>query len=383
MEPYLQDRFGIPASPHQEGHEAKEAVKLARERFAALVNAEDVENILFTSNGTEAMNLAIKGAFFRNQKREQHVVLSEIEHPAVSKSVAFLESLGCTKTEVRVDAEGRVSPEEIREAIRENTILVAVHHSNHDLGTIQAIEAIGKIVAERGILFFVDATASAGWLPVDVQKWKASLAAFSPHRFYGPKGAGVLYRNRRARIAPLLHGGAQEDGKRAGTENVAAIVGAGFAAEIAAREQSSRARHVEELQKRTWSELSRQVGGIRLNGPSPGVDRHPGNLNLSAQGIEGESLALALDMRGIALASGAACTTKSLQVPPALKAIGLDESFARGNVLMTFGKDNTVAEVDYMVETFARTVAMLREMSPAWKENKDLSSPIPAPTKPI
>ena len=212
MHPYFSERFGNASSLHQEGHLAKEALAVARERMAHFLNAEASERFIFTGNGTEAVNLAIKGAFFGNQKRGKHVVLSTIEHPAVTNSIKFLESLGCTVTKVTVDADRRVDPESVRAAVRDDTILVCLHHANHDIGTIQPLEEIGAMLADRGILFFVDAIASAGWISIDAQKWNAGLVAISPHRFYGPKGAGVLYRNRRARINPLLHGGDQEDG---------------------------------------------------------------------------------------------------------------------------------------------------------------------------
>jgi len=368
MHPYFSERFGNASSLHQEGHLAKEALAVARERMAHFLNAEASENIIFTGNGTEAVNLAIKGAFFANQKRGRHVVLSTIEHPAVTNSIKFLESLGSTVTKVAVDGEGRVDPESVRAAVRDDTILVCLHHANHDIGTIQPLEEIGAMLADRGILFFVDAIASAGWVSIDAQKWNAGLLAISPHRFYGPKGAGVLYRNRRARINALLHGGDQEDGRRAGTENIPAIVGSGLAAEIAGRELEKRAAHVRRLQESAWKCLSQNVEFIRLNGPLPGRERHPGNLNLSVEFVEGEGLALTLDMRGVALASGAACVTKSMRIPPVLEALGLDESLAKGNVLISFGKDNTVAEVEYLVNTFARTVSSLREMSPGWDE---------------
>jgi len=368
MRPFFGERFGNPSSLHQEGHVTKEALARAREQVACFLNAEAAENIIFTGNGTEAVNLAIKGAFFANQKRGKHIVLSSIEHPAVTNSINFLEGLGCTHTKVAVGAEGRVDPQAVRAALRDDTVLVCLHHANHDIGTIQPVEEIGAMLAERGILFFVDAIASAGWIPIDVQRWNAGLVAISPHRFYGPKGVGVLYRNRRARITPLIHGGDQEEGRRAGTENIPAIVGGSLAAEIAGRELKSRAAHVRELQEMAWKGLSREVEFIRLNGPRPGGQRHPGNLNISVEFAEGEGLALTLDMRGVALASGAACVTKTMRVPPVLAAIGLDESLAKGNVLISLGKDNTVAEVEYLVNTFARTVASLREMSPTWDD---------------
>lgn len=368
MRPFLRERFGAAAGLHQEGHAAREALGKAREQFAGLLGAEGAENILFTGGATEAVNLAVKGTAWANQKRGNHIILSAIEHPAVANSVGFLEGHGFTATRVEVDGEGRIDPKAIAEALREETILICIHHANHDLGTIQPVAAVGEIAAERGIPLFVDATASAGWLPVNAREMKAALVAVAPHRFYGPKGVGVLYRNRRARLTSLVHGGDQEEGRRAGTENVPGIAGAGVAAEMAGRELESRAAHTRRLQAPCWEGLAKEVPYIRLNGPAPGAGRMPNNLNVSIEFIEGEGLALALDVKGFAIASGAACVTKSLRVPPALKAIGLDEALAKGNVLVSFGKENTGEEIERFVETAAKTIALLREMSPLWED---------------
>jgi cysteine desulfurase len=368
MQPFLRECFASPSALYQEAHQARAAIHQAREQFARFINAQEPENILFTSNGTEAINLAIKGTFWANQKRGQHVVFSAIEHPAITNSLRFLEQFGCTFTQVSVNGDGTIDPDAIREALQADTILVAVHHANHDLGTIQPLQKIGEMLADRGIPFFVDATASAGWLPVNVADWNASLVALSPLRFYGPKGAGVLYRHRRARLAPLIDGGDQEYGKRAGSQNIPAIVGAGVAAEIATSRFSDWSSHAGQLQTKTWDNLNSAIPYIRLNGPPPGPRRHPVNLNISVEFVEGEGLALSLDVRGIALGSGAACVTQTMRIPPALRAIGLDETLAKGNILIGLGKDNTFAEIDYLVETFTRTVTMLREMSPAWDD---------------
>ena len=359
--------FGVPASLHQEGHAARGALARAREQCAGLVNAESPENMIFTGGGTEAVNLAVKGAAWAGQKRGRHIVLTEIEHPAVANSVAFLESHGFTATRVGVDREGRVKPGEVAAAVREETILIAIHHASHDLGTIQPVKEIGEIAGERGIPMFVDATASGGWLPIDVVEMNASLVALAPHRFYGPKGVGVLYRNRRARLTNLVHGGDQEDGRRAGTENVAGIVGAGVAAEMASKELSARGEQTEKLQKQCWEGM-RGVEYVRLNGPEPGAGRSPVNLNMSIEFIEGEALALALDVRGFAIASGPACVQKNLRVPPALKAIGLSEELARGNVLVSFGARNTAEEVKAFVGAARKAIEDLRGMSPLWED---------------
>ena len=227
---------------------------------------------------------------------------------------------------------------------------------------------IGKIAGEKGIPFYVDCEASAGWLPVDVQAFGANLVSFSPHRFYGPKGVGVLYRNKKARIVSIMHGGVQEGGRRAGTENVPAIVGAGVAAEIALREMPARIAHTARLQKRLWDGLKSKIPYIKLNGPEPGPKRISTTINISTEFIEGEGQLLLCDMNGIAVASGSSCVSKSLKISHVLGAIGLDHALAQGNIIMSLGKDNTEEDMDYVVETFGKIVTKLRGMSPMWEE---------------
>ena len=368
MKPYFLEAFGNPSSLHQHGLRVRDALAKARQQCAALINAESPEDIIFTSDGTESANLAIKGVAYANQRRGNHLVVCETEHPSVINSIEFLEKQGFTCARVKVDKEGVINPEDVRAALTDKTILIAVHHVNHDIGTIQPVKEIGKIAAEKGIPFYVDCEASAGWLPIDVQAWGANLVSFSPHRFYGPKGVGVLYRNRKARLVSILHGGVQEGGRRSGTENVPAIVGGGLAAEIALREMPQRIEHTGKLQKRLWEGLRKNVEYIKLNGPEPGPKRITTNLNLSTEFIEGEGQLLLCDMNGIAVASGSSCVSKSLKVSHVLNAIGLDHALAQGNIIMSLGKDNTEADVDYTIETFAKIVKKLRTMSPMWDE---------------
>jgi cysteine desulfurase len=391
MRPYFTEAFGSASSLHQHGLRARDALAKAREQMAAFINAESPDDIIFTSDGTESANLAIKGVAYANQRRGNHIVVSATEHPAVLGSVEFLEEQGFTCTKVKVDSEGIVNPEAVRAALTDTTILVAVHHANHDIGTIEPVRAIGDIVAERGIPFYVDAEASAGWLPVDARALGATLLSFSPHKFYGPKGVGVLYRHRRARIEGILHGGVQEGGRRAGTENIPAMVGAGVAAEMATREMSSRADHAARLQKRLWEGLKAKVPYLKLNGPEPGPHRLPANLSLSAEFVEGEGLLLMLDVRGIAVASGTSCVSKALKVSRVLSAIGLAHSLGQAAILLTLGKDNTDADIEYVLETLPQVVAKLRGMSPAWeefqrtgaRETKLLKVTEPGPPKPV
>src|SRR5438034_1363328 len=303
MKPFFTEACGSPSSLHQLGLRSRDALALARAQVAALINAESPDEIVFTSGGTESANLAVKGTAYANQRHGDHIVMSEIEHPSVIKSVEFLEKRGFHCTRVKVDAVGFVDPADVRAALTEKTILICIHHVNHDLGTIEPIRKIGELAMAKGIPFFVDAVASGGWLPIDVRAMGVKLLSLSPHRFYGPKGVGVLYRNRRARLSSILHGGVQEGGLRAGTENVPALVGAGVAAEIALRELPRRLAHAAKLQKRLWEGIHRGVPCVKLNGPRPGPQRLRTNLNISAEFIEGEGLALMLDRKSTRLNS--------------------------------------------------------------------------------
>ncbi|MBA4149388.1 MAG: cysteine desulfurase [Verrucomicrobia bacterium] len=381
MTPYFLEAFGNPSSLHQHGLRVRDAMAKARQQCAALINAESPEDIIFTSDGTESSNLAIKGVAYANQRKGTHLVVCETEHPSVINSIEFLEKQGFTCTRVKVDPEGMINPEDVRAAITDKTILIAVHHANHDIGTIQPVKEIGKIAGEKGIAFYVDCEASAGWLPIDVQSWGAQLVSFSPHRFYGPKGVGVLYRSRRARLVSILHGGVQEGGRRSGTENVPAIVGGGLASEIALREMPKWIEHTGKLQKRLWDGLKKEITYIKLNGPEPGPKRITTNLNLSTEFIEGEGQLLLCDMNGIAVASGSSCVSKSLKISHVLAAIGLDHALAQGNIIMSLGKDNTEEDVDYTVETFVKIVHKLRGMSPMWDEfERGILDSVIAPT---
>jgi len=368
MRPFFSEAFGNPSSLHQHGLRVRDAMSTAREQIAAFINAESVEDIIFTSDGTESANLAVKGVPFANRRRGNHIVVSAIEHPSVLGSAEFLEKQGFACTRVKVDAKGFVNPDDVRAALTEQTILIAVQHVNHDIGTIEPIREIAGIASERGIAFHVDAESSAGWMPIDVRALGAGLLSFSPHKFYGPKGVGVLYRQRRARLNGILHGGSQEGGRRAGVENVAAIIGAGVAAGIAVRELPTRVAHTARLQRRIWDGLKAAVPYVKLNGPAPGPGRISTNLNLSVEFVEGEGLMLMLDTQGIAVASGTTCASKALKVSPVLTAIGLEHALAQGSVILSLGQENTDAEIDYVLEVFPKLVNKLRAMSPLWDE---------------
>ena len=365
MQPWLHAQFGAPAALHQLGLEARDAIDESRTHLAKLVNAAEPEEILFTSSGTEAINHAVKGAALANRRFGSHILATGIEHPAVLGSIAWLESQGFRSTQVGVDGQGHVDPGALAQAMTDETILVCLHHANPDLGTIQPVAEIAELTSERGIPLFVDATASGGWLPIDVQQLGADLLALAPHRFYGPKGAGVLYKNRRTRVENLIHGGMQENEFRAGTENVAAIVGAGVAAEDAEAALGQAAAHATGLQMRLLEGIHAAVEGVHLNGPKPGDGRLPHQLSLSTSGVEGEGQALMLDLWGVVIAAGAACTTRSMRLPPALRAIGRDADLAKGTTLWGIGRDTTEKQIDQAVEMFAAVTAKLRAMSPA------------------
>ena len=364
MQPWLGERFGTAGALYQLGLDARDAMDEARSRLAKLVNAADTEEIIFTSGGTEAVNLAVKGAALANRRFGKHIITTPIEHPAALGSITWLEGQGFECTQLPVDSQGMVDPAALGQALRDDTALVCLHHASHDLGTVQPIAALAKLTRQKGVPLFVDATLSGGWLPLDVQQLGADLVALAPHRFHGPKGVGVLYRQRRTQIEPLIHGGVQENDLRAGTENIPAIVGAGVAADRAAVNLDNRMDRAGALQRKLLDGIREGMDEIHLNGPEPGEHRLPHHLSLSTANVEGEGQALAMDLRGVAIHAGAACTTKSMQVPPALAAIGLDADLARGTTLWGIGEGTSEAEITGAIKIFADVTTKLRAMSP-------------------
>jgi cysteine desulfurase len=363
MLPWFTQKFFGTGAVHSGGVEARAALDEARERVAKFINAASPEEIIFTSSGTESINLAIKGCAFADRRRGNDIVFSPIDHPAVTASIDHLETQGFNGIAVGVGREGDINPAEIVDFKRDKVILVCTHAGNHDIGTIQDLKHIGEAAHELGAAFFVDATYAAGWMPLDVQAINASYLALAPHRFGGSKGVGILYKNRRARLAPLIHGGAHELSYRAGTENIPAIIGAGLACELAQKELPTRIAHVAALQTKMWTALKSTIREIRLNGPEPGPHRLPNSLNISLTGLEGEGLALALDMKGMAVTSGQACTTKAQSIPPTLAAIGVPENYAPGTIILSFNKQNTPAEIDHFLQTFPALVEKLRALT--------------------
>jgi cysteine desulfurase len=361
MAPWLAEKFSGTGAVHAGGVEARNALDKARDQVAKFLNAASSEEIIFTSSGTESLNLAIKGCALANQRHGKRIILSEIEHPAVAESVGFLETLGFTSTKIAVSSEGKIDPTKIAAAIDDQTILVCIHAGHHDLGTIQDLRAIGELVSERGVALLVDATYAAGWMPLDAQAINASYLAIAPHRFHGPKGVGILYKQRRARLTPMIHGGAQELGWRAGTENLPGIVGGGIACELAAKNLPQCISRAAALQSQLWRGL--QKLNARLNGPLPGADRLPNTLNVSFAGVEGEGVALSMDMRGFAITSGQACATKAQKIPPTLAAIGVPEEFGPGTIIVSVDQANTTAEVNRFLETLPKALNRLRELN--------------------
>ena len=360
MQPWFTEEFASPSALHGGGLRATAALNHAREQAAALLGEGSPDSILFTSGGTESVNLAIKGAAFANQRFGQHIITTEIEHPAVLKSIDYLETLGFTSTRVKTDGLGRIDPAAIRAVLRDDTILVATHHANHELGTIQPVAELAKITRERGIPLMLDATVSGGWLPLPVETLGADLVALAPHRFHGPKGVGILYHHHSARLQPILHGGVQEGQMRAGTENVPGIVGAGVACALAKENLSSRIAHVAELQRAFWAGLQAMEPAAQLHGPLPGPDRLATQLNFSLSGVDGEGVVLASDLRGFALSSGPVCVTTSRKYSYVLQALGVAPEIARGNLLVSFGLANTHDDITTALSVLRDVLERLR-----------------------
>jgi cysteine desulfurase len=363
MLPYLGEVFGNPASLHEWGDGAREALEAAREQVAALVNA-DPEEIYFTSGGTESNNFAVKGMALVQRKKGQHVVVSAIEHFSVLQAAKTLEKLDFEVTEVPVDKYGVVDPADVRKAIRPDTVLVSIMHANGEIGTIEPIKEIAAVTREMKVPFHTDAVATAGTIPVDVKDLGVDALSLAGMNFYGPKGTGALYVKKGTRIMTLLDGGIQEGGRRGGTENVAGIAGMGVAAEIARRDMAARIKQVTPLRDRLLAELPPAVKHMVVTGPLEG--RLPGHASFCTEFIEGEAQLMLLSSKGMAVSSGSACTSKALKASHVLLAIGLSHEIAQGSILFTMGLDTTGEDIDYIVETMPPIVDRLRQMSPLY-----------------
>lgn len=365
MIPYLKEHFGNPLSLHRFGEAPREAVEGAREKVAALVGARSNE-IYFTASGSEANNMAVKGIALMNRKRGKHVVVSSIEHFSVLNAAQTMEKLGFEVTRVPVDEHGLVDPSDVAEAVREDTTLVSVMHANAEIGTIQPIEEIARVVKEKSKAYFhTDAVATAGTLPVNVKEMGVDLLSLAGNQFYGPKGAGALYIKRATRIMPLIDGGIQESGRRAGTEDVPAIAGLGVAAELAAEDMEERKAHLIPLRDRLVERLTGEIESVYLTGHP--TQRLPGHVSVVVQYIEGEAMLLLLNMQGVAAASGSTCTSRALKASHVLTAIGIEPGLANGSLVLTLGRENTIEDVDYFMEVFPPIVDRLRQMSPLYE----------------
>jgi cysteine desulfurase len=364
MIPYFTQKFGNASSVYSIGRDSKKAVEEARDKVAAALGAQSKE-VFFTGSGTEADNWAIKGIAYANKAKGNHIITTTIEHPAVLNTCQYLEAEGFEVTYLTVDENGLITPSQVRDAIKPTTILISVMFANNEIGTIQPIEEIGKIAREKGVYFHTDAVQAVGNIPIDVTALNIDLLSLSGHKFYGPKGVGALYVRKGIKITSYVHGGHQERGRRASTENVPGIVGLAKAIEIASKNIDQYNQKVLELRERTIEEISKKIPFIKLNGDRN--KRLPGNVNFSFEFIEGESLLLMLDMKGIAASSGSACTSGSLDPSHVLLAIGLPHEIAHGSLRITFGEENTHEDIDYLMEVLPMIVGRLREMSPLYE----------------
>jgi len=361
MLPYFKENYGNPQSMYSLGAVSKDAIDAARLSAAALVGAAEDE-VYFTSCGSESNNLAIKGAASAYKQKGKHIVISAIEHFSVLYSARRLVQEGFDVSHAPVDKYGTVILDELKKLIRPDTVLVSVQHANTEIGTIQPVEEIAKIAHEKGALFHTDAVCTAGTIPVDIKKIGADLLTFSASQFYGPKGAAVLVVKKGTRVTPQIDGGIQENGRRAGTENVPAIVGLGKACDIALAEMAENTKKISFLRNRIISELPQKIKFIYLNGHPQ--HRLPGNVNFSIEFVEGEGMFLHLDANGIFVSSGSACASKALKMSHVLTAIGVDAAVGQGSILMSLSKYNNEAEIDYLLEQFPEVVSKLRVMSP-------------------
>jgi len=366
MQPYMAELFGNPSSMNSAGQKVKQAIDNARQQVANLINASP-EEIVFTASGSESNNFALKGVAFANQKKGNHIVISAIEHFSVLQSAKSLKKIGYEITEIPVDKYGRVDPDDVKKAITDKTILVSIMHANHEIGTIEPIEEISKIVKEKGVLFHSDAVQTVGTIPVDVQKLNIDFLSFSAAPMYGPKGVAGLYIKKGARINPLIDGGIQENGRRAGTENVMGIVGMGKAAELALKNMDLRIFHEQSLRDLMIKSIEDKIDHVYLNGHRE--LRLPNNVNFGFEYIEGESILLFLGTDNIIASSGSACTSKALKASHVLLAMGISHAIANGTILFTLGIDNTKDDVNLLTEKLPAIVTRLREMSPLYRKD--------------
>ncbi len=368
MKPYFREEFGNPSTLYGIGRESKKALNQARQRVADAINAKP-EEIIFTGGGSESDNLAIKGIAFKLAKKGKHIITTDFEHPAVKETLYFLESLDFKVTYLPVYENGVIKIDDLKEAITDETILITVMHGNNEIGTVQPIEEIGKIAREKGIKFHTDAVQTFGKIPVDVEKLNVDLLSLSSHKINGPKGVGALYIKKGTRVTPLIHGGGQERGIRAGTENVPGIVGFGKACELAANQLDE---HYEKLSSIRDELIDKVLGTIPeayLNGDKE--KRLPNLVNFRFKAIEGESLILLLDAKGYQASTGSACSSNKLEASPVLTALGLDPVDVHGSLRISLSPESEKFDVDEFVDILSEAVSRLRQMSPLWNDDLD------------
>ncbi len=361
MLPYFTETFGNASSLHSFGQEANSALEQSRQQVAASIGAKP-EEIIFTSGGTESDNLAIKGIAYRNSGKGKHIITSTIEHPAILDTCAYLEKEGFDVTYVPADSDGIIDMDELEKAIRDDTILISVMHANNEIGTIQPISDISKLTKEKGIYLHTDAVQSFGKIAVNVDELGVDMLSMSSHKIYGPKGVGALYVRKGTPLQALAHGGSHERSMRAGTENISGIVGFAKAVALADERLVDDEKHMTQLRDSLIGKVMDSIDDVELSGHP--TNRLPNNVNLRFSFIEGESMLLFLDMKGIAISTGSACSSKSLEPSHVLTAIGLRPEDSHGSLRITLGKDNTQEEVDYVVDALVEVVGRLRAMSP-------------------
>lgn len=362
MHPFLRTIYGDPGSLHTEGILARDALHQARTKIAQTLRAAAPEEIIFAASGTEAINLAIQGSTHAHLPRRGEILYTATDQPSVTATVSFLAESGFRSKAISVGRAGRVNLDHLKESISSDTILICTHLANHDLGTIQPVSEIVALAAERSVPVLLDGSAAAGWLPMDVDQLGVNLLALSPRLLGAPPGAGILYRRSGTRLKPLLHGKTQEHGLRAGFENLAAIVAAVEMVEFRQNQVEVASARLRKLQINLWHEIHEKLPEAKLNGPAPGPDRLPNNLNFSLSGIDGEALGLMLDVRGFAIGSSTPCVRKDEKIPPVLRAIGLDELAARGTIRLTLGHETNQPELDQFTSLLPRLVKQLREL---------------------